>query len=142
MRARSVLIGLENSNRYDKDHPFTPMETTNMIRLILQKHSNYHISEIPEVADKSLWTAMVCDLFGPLDILITASCRADLLRPHYRIVHPFELLPDQKELLVTAAQVRQAMLNGNAWKHMVPHEIALFIEEWKLADRLRKEFSL
>jgi nicotinamide mononucleotide adenylyltransferase len=44
--------------------------------------------------------------------------------------------PETKGL--TASEVRDKMVNGDPWEHLVPVSTAQLLKEWKVADRLRE----
>jgi nicotinamide-nucleotide adenylyltransferase len=46
-----------------------------------------------------------------------------------------EVTPDQKG--ISSTTIRQCMLNGEPWRHLVPKSVAALLEEWDISQRLR-----
>ncbi|MBI3927993.1 MAG: hypothetical protein HY319_20795 [Armatimonadetes bacterium] len=138
----SVLIGIGSSNRYDARNPFTVSETTQMIRLVLPEAANYDLVEVPDLGNGPRWRAMVVELFGPLDLFVTANRRVrDLLREDYRVVHPVHLVRPHERVAVNGTMVRRRMALGEDWQGLVPSAVARFLEGRGLAERFVREFG-
>jgi nicotinamide-nucleotide adenylyltransferase len=141
--ADEVLIGIGSSNRYDVRNPFTPGESEAMIRRVLGDRPSYTILPVPDLGHGPRWRAMVTELFGPLDLFVTANDYVrDLMREVYRVVHPVTLVAPERRIPLDATAVRRAMAQGEGWKEMVPPEVASWIEDEGLDRRFRREFGL
>lgn len=141
--ADEVLIGIGSSNRYDVRNPFTAGESEAMIRLVLGERAGCTILPVPDLGHGPRWRAMVTEMFGPLDLFVTANDYVrDLMREVYRVVHPVTLVAPERRIPLDATAVRRAMARGEAWKEMVPPEIATWIEGEALDRRFRREFGL
>lgn len=142
-RAERALIGIGSSNRYNLRNPFTLEETTDMIRLALGERDNYSIIPVPDLDDGPRWREMVLEMFGPLDLFVTANPYvASLLAEDYEITHPVKLIAESEKIPLDGTMVRTAMAQGDGWKEMVPAIIADYIQNNKLDQRFRKEFGL
>ncbi len=142
-RASHVLIGLGSSNRHTLRHPFSPQETADMIRLVLDSRQNYTLIPVPDLDDGPRWRLMVVELLGQLDLFVTANPYvASLLAGDYPIARPVDLVPHDERIPIDGTMVRRAMARGGDWQEMVPAEIAAYITSHRLDDRFRREFGL
>ena len=114
-----------------------------MIRLALPGRENYTLMPVPDLDDGPRWRLMIRDLFGPLDLFVTANPYvASLLAKDYRIVKPVELILEDERIAVDGTMVRREMARGTAWRDLVPKEIADYIALRRLDERFRREFGL
>jgi nicotinamide-nucleotide adenylyltransferase len=142
-RADEVLVGLGSANRYDASNPFTADESAAMIRLVLGAADRVSLVPVPDLGHGPRWSAMVRELFGPLDLFVTANAYVrELLEETYRVVHPVELLPPERRVRVDGAMVRRAMARGEDWRALVPPPVAAYLEREGLVERFRREFGL
>lgn len=142
-RAEHVLIGIGSSNRYGLQNPFTAAESAEMIRRVLGDRGGYTLVEVPDLGHGPRWRALVADLFGPLDLFVTANAYVrELMREVYRVVHPVRLIPPERRIALDGTAVRKAMARGEKWRDMVPPAVAAYIENEGLAGRFRREFGL
>jgi nicotinamide mononucleotide adenylyltransferase len=142
-RARHALIGIGSSNEYNAANPFTAAESGEMIRLCLRGNENYSLVEVPDLHDGPRWRCLVLELFGELDLFVTANGYVrSLLQRDYRIVHPVKLIPPERQVAVDGTMVRRLMARGEEWRSLVPDVVSQFIDRNGLADRFRREFGL
>lgn len=142
-RAEHALIGLGSSNRYNARHPFTMDETTAMIELALAGRSNYTLIPVPDLDDGPRWRLMVLDLFGPLDLFVTANPYvASLMCDDYALARPVELVSAEDRVPIDGTLVRREMARGDAWRDLVLPAVADYIASRGLDDRFRREFGL
>jgi len=114
-----------------------------MIRLALLGRENYTLIPVPDLDDGPRWRLMIRDLFGPLDLFVTANPYvASLLGKDYRIIKPVELILEDERIAVDGTMVRREMARGTAWRDLVPKEIADYIALRQLDERFRREFGL
>lgn len=114
-----------------------------MIRLALPGRENYTLIPVPDLDDGPRWRLMIRDLFGPLDLFVTANPYvASLLVEDYRIIKPVELIPEDERIAIDGTMVRREMARGTAWRDLVPKEIADYIALRRLDERFRREFGL
>ena len=142
-RAVKVLIGIGSSNRYNLRNPFTLEETIDMIRLALPERKNYTLIPVPDLDDGPRWRVMILDLFGPLDLFVTANPYvASLLAADYRIARPVELVSEDAKIAIDGTMVRREMARGDGWQDLVPKNVADYIAARRLDERFRREFGL
>jgi nicotinamide-nucleotide adenylyltransferase len=142
-RAAQALIGIGSSNRYNLRNPFTLEETADMIRLALAGRENYTLIPVPDLDDGPRWRLMILDLFGPLDLFVTANPYvASLLAEDYRIIKPVELVSEDERIAVDGTMVRREMARGEDWRDLVPKNVADYIAAKRLDERFRREFGL
>jgi nicotinamide mononucleotide adenylyltransferase len=154
--AEEVIIGIGSSNsdgsvqKYNARNPFTPEETKGMIDAYLSpRHANYRTLFIPDYghmpgnSDGMRWKEHAISAFGPLDHFITGNAYvAKLLQKEYDIIPPWTIIPKEEQFPLRATEVRIAIAKGDAWKNLVPKEVAAYILHHKLDERLRREFGL
>jgi nicotinamide-nucleotide adenylyltransferase len=141
--ADEVLIGIGSSNLYDVRNPFTAEESAAMIRRVLGGRENYTVLPVPDLGHGPRWRAMVTEMFGPLDLFVTANDYVrDLMREAYRVVHPVHLVAPERRIPLDATAVRRAMAHGDGWTEMVPATVAELIRTEGLDRRFRREFGL
>ena len=142
-RADRVVVGIGSSNKYDVSNPFTADETADMIRAVLAGRDNYTLVEVPDLGHGPRWRAMVVDLFGPLDLFVTANAYVrGLLENDYRVVHPALLVRPERRVAVDGTLVRRRMARGEDWESLVPPPVAEILHDRGLVDRFRREFGL
>jgi nicotinamide-nucleotide adenylyltransferase len=141
-RADEILIGLGSVNRYDLDNPFTAEESAEMIERVVGR-GRVRLLEVPDLGDGPRWAELVVDLFGPLDLFVTANPYVrELLAVRYPVVHPARLLAPERRVPLEGRMVRRALARGEDWRALVPGPVADYIEEAGLAVRFRREFGL
>jgi nicotinamide-nucleotide adenylyltransferase len=141
-RADRVVIGIGSSNKYDVANPFTAAESRAMIELVLAR-PGVEIVDVPDLGHGPRWRAMVVEMLGPLDAFVTANGYVkSLLEKDYRVLHPLELIPQERRVKASGTMVRRAIARGEPWRHLVPEAVARFLEERGLVERFRTEFGL
>ena len=142
-RTGHVLLGIGSSNRLNARNPFTAAETRDMLERVLGVRSRVTLLEVPDLDDGPRWRALVVELFGRLDAFVTANPYvAGLLADDYHIVHPVELVPLEERVPIDGTLVRREMARGDGWRALVPHDVAVYVEERGLDRRFRKTFGL
>jgi nicotinamide-nucleotide adenylyltransferase len=148
--AEQVIIGIGSCNKYNARNPFTAEESEEMIHLVLaQKYSNYTIIKIPDYGhlpqyrDGKKWKETVVEKFGALDYFVSGNDYvSNLLKDRYDIMHPCELIPKEKQIMLKATEVRVEMARGGNWQDLVPDAVSEYITRNGLDKRFRKEFGL
>jgi nicotinamide-nucleotide adenylyltransferase len=98
---------------------------------------------VPDLDDGPRWRRMVVDLFGPLDLFVSANPYvASLLAGDYRVVRPVTLVAEDERIAVDGAMVRREMARGDGWRALVPTDINDYITTRRLDERFRREFGL
>jgi nicotinamide-nucleotide adenylyltransferase len=147
--ADHVIIGIGSSNKYNVRNPFTVQETREMIDLYLKpRYCNYSFRLIPDYGSErgneygELWTQEIVRQFGPLDYFVSGNPYvAELISPAYAVVNPYTMIPPEEQVRSRGSTVRLLMAQGEKWQHLVPTEVAQYIEHHGLETRLREEFG-
>lgn len=148
-QAEQVKIGIGSSNKYNQRNPFTAEETEEMLRSYLSpRYDNFEIIHVPdfahkpEYADGQQWRTYVREHFGTLDGFVSGNDYVrNLLKDDYLMIHPADLIPKEKYLLVRATEVRVEMARCGHWENLVPQEIAVYLNENHLVERFCNEFG-
>ncbi len=141
-RADLVIVGIGSSNKHDASNPFSPAETAEMIRIALAGRRNFRIVGVPDLGHGPRWRRMVLELFGPLDLFVTANPYVrSLLKDDYSVVHPGWLVPPDRHVAVDGTMVRRRMARGEDWRALVPESVAEYLTYRGLVDRFLGEFG-
>ncbi len=142
-RSKHVYIGLGSANKHDLKNPFTAEESKKMIDLVLKpKYNDYSFIEVPDLDNGPKWREMILELYGRLDYFITGNDYVEsLLKNDYKLIHPREIIPEDKHIFGNATMVRTAMAKGDAWEHLVPAVVADYIKQNTLDERFCMEFG-
>lgn len=148
-QAKYVLIGIGSSNKYNIRNPFTAEESEGMIRAVLNGFSNYDIiyvpdfAHVPEYKNGQEWKKFVLENFGKLDYFISGNDFVkELLRENYQLLHPYEIIPEEKRVRLRATEVRVEIARFGDWKRLVPPPATDYMERNGIVDRFRNEFGL
>ncbi len=132
-----LIIGLGSSNILDARSPFSAWESAEMIRRVLGPRPGLSFRELPDLYDGPRWRQMVVEQFAPLDLLFTGNRYVrDLLQNDFLVLHPVQLLSEAERLPLSGTDVRTAMGRGEDWTRLVPPEVAAFLEEEGIANRV------
>ncbi|VVB77999.1 Nicotinamide-nucleotide adenylyltransferase [uncultured archaeon] len=139
----SVIIGIGSSNKYDLRNPFSAKESIEMIETFLSsKFANYSFIELIDFGNDKKWKSAVISHFGNLDYFITGNAYVtEILKDTYKILHPFEIVPEFKESELNSSKVRIEIAKDRNWKPMVPASVANYLQEKKIIERFKREFG-
>lgn len=142
-RSEKVLVGIGSANRRNARNPFSAEETARMIELVLRpRFENFELVFVPDLDDGPRWAKLVSELFGPLDLFVTANeWVRELMIPYYAVAHPATLVPRERHVFVDGTMVREAILRGADWRALVSPSIADHLEREGLVERFRREFA-
>jgi nicotinamide-nucleotide adenylyltransferase len=141
-RGDEAVVGLGSTNRYDARNPWSPEETEAMLRAAIGARGHCRLLRVPDLGDGPRWKEMVADLFGPLDLFVTANTWVrDLLKDRYPIAHPVWLIPPERRIALNATMVRLEMARGEGWRAQVPPAVAAYLDGSGLVERFRREFG-
>ncbi|KYK25451.1 hypothetical protein AYK26_05945 [Euryarchaeota archaeon SM23-78] len=150
-KAEHVIIGIGSCNKYNLRNPFTARESREMIDIYLSpKHSHYSFLYIPDFAHNpkykngQRWVSEVLKKYGSLDAFISGDEYVrKLLKEHYKVISPGDLIPREKWLMLRGTMVRvEIAKGGNDWKLYVPKAVSVYLEKNNLVYRFRQEFGL
>lgn len=142
--AKLVTVGIGSSNKHDLRNPFSAEESAAMIHAVLApRFDNYQLVEVPDLGHGPRWRALVRDLFGDLDLFVSANDYVrSLMGPVYPLEHPRDVVPRDLHVPVDGTRVRLAMARGEPWRHLVPPAVATYLDANELPERFRREFGL
>ncbi len=149
-QAEQVMIGIGSSNKYNLRNPFTADETEGMLRAYLSpRYDNFKIihvpdfAQIPEYADGQQWRKYVSKDFGVLDGFVSGNDYVrELLKNDYVMIHPADIIPKERHLVIRATEVRIEMARKGSWKNLVPEEVADYLTQNNLVERFYNEFGV
>jgi len=138
----SPIIGIGSTNNHNLRSPFTADETEEMLRISLSKYQNFRIVGIPDFQNEERWVKYVLSQFGQLDCFVSGNKYVNqLLMPHYKMIHPFEIIPVEKQIEINSTKIRTEMARRGEWKQYVPETVADYLERNHLVERFIKEFG-
>jgi nicotinamide-nucleotide adenylyltransferase len=142
-KADRVIIGIGSSNKYNSINPFTASETEAMIRAALYpQFSNFDIIYLPDFGNSEQWKDEVRKNFGNLDYFVSGNQYvAEILKEDYRILHPFDLIPKNRQLKLNSTEVRIKIAKDKNWRRLVPEAVAGYLEKNHLIERFIREFG-
>src|SRR3989344_7272280 len=135
-----LIIAIAASNKsHEFRNPFTLEERKQMLENCLQKEKIKigKILEVPDIPDDSSWTEDVKKAVGThFDIVCTGSdWTASLFKaPDIEIVKP-KFYKYNKQI-VSASLIRDRIVHGKQWEHLVPEETTHFLKKIKGVDRI------
>lgn len=132
-----LIIGLGSSNILDARSPFSAAESEEMVRRVLGPRPGLSFCALPDLFDGPRWRAMVVESLPAVDLLFTGNRYVrDLLRNDFQVLHPVQLLSESERMALNASQVRAAMGRGEDWRSLVPPEVAIYLEQEGIVDRV------
>ncbi len=115
----NLIIGIGSSqDNLTFDNPFTAKERTEMIDKSLSKGINYSISYIPDTHDYSIWVKHVTSIVPEFDVVYANKdniVKKLFEEKDYKVK---DIAVSKKRL--SATQIRNAILNNEAYKHNLP----------------------
>lgn len=136
-----VLIGIGSAeDNYTEDNPFTAGERFEMIEAVLKAHGispeKYVIIPIRNIDNFSLWASHVKLLCPAFSSVYTGShIVKELFQKHAPDIEIKDVEIKQK---INATEIREKILaDDKSWTEMVPPEVATYLKNKKVGDRLR-----
>jgi len=137
---RLIIVIGSSQRSHESRHPFTLGERIEMIRLAMEEArvpaSRYQLVPVPDVDVHPTWVSLVeysCPRFDvsysndPLTIRL-------LKESGYRVVKV--VLQQRNDLSGTS--IRERMLRGMPWEHLVPRSVASYIKKIHGEARIRE----
>jgi cytidyltransferase-like protein len=149
-KAEHVIIGIGSTNKYNVRNPFTAEESKEMIeKTLMPEYNNFSFVYIPDFAhvadysDGSRWSKEITKQYGSMDGFFSGDAYVtELLKEHYHIIQPQDIIPEEKMIKLRASQVRlEVALNDEHWKEHVPEEVTKYLEKNHLVERFRQQFG-
>lgn len=133
----SIIIGIGSAQTYrGKDNPLSGGERIALIRRILDKRNigPYEIYPIPDIYCYPAWPYYVMAILPPFDCLYAHSGTVlRLFEGKAKLRKVEEFHKDEW----SATEIRRRIREGKKWKHLVPEEVAEFLEEINMKERIK-----
>ncbi len=136
-----LYIGLGSANRsHERRNPFTAAERILMIKSVLEKENidqrKWMIIPIPDVKVHYLWTKIVRMLVPKFEIVFSNDPLT--LRLFSEENFPVIEVPLTEREKFIATEIRNRILEGQPWEHLVPEPVIKIIKEIDGEERIRK----
>ncbi|MCD6484216.1 MAG: nicotinamide-nucleotide adenylyltransferase [Candidatus Odinarchaeota archaeon] len=124
---------------YTLTNPFTAGERLVMIRLAILNYNlplnRFWIVPIEDINNNSLWVSYVKSLVPRFDIVYSNNSlvRTLFTDANYEV----KQIPLVKRTEYSATYIRELMLNGKKWEHLVPPAVADYLKEINAVKRLK-----
>ncbi len=136
-----LVIGVGSSQEgHTLENPFTAEERVRMIGRALEEagvdRSRTRIVPIPDVHDDKLWAPHVVKLSPEFSAVYSGNPWVQRLfrEAGYEVRAP----PPFKRKEYQGMEIRDRMLKGEEWEHLVPGAVLAVMREIKAAERLRE----
>jgi nicotinamide-nucleotide adenylyltransferase len=142
-RADRLVIVIGSSQRsHEFRNPFTAGERLEMIAAVLRSKKLFEkvqFAELPDVENHSLWVPLLKSLTPRFDMVFSNDALSiRLLKENGISVQEVPLLRRDE---LQATEIRHRIASGKKWEHLVPKEVAEYLEETRGADRIRELFA-
>ncbi len=131
-----LIIGIGSAQKsHTLENPFTAGERYEMIRGALREEGiDAIIIPIPDVDYNSVWASHVISLCPHFDIVLSNNPLTIELFSPLREVRRTEMFSREE---YSGRKIRERMIKGEEWRHLVPDYVAKYIDEIKGVERLR-----
>ncbi|MEM1986032.1 MAG: nicotinamide-nucleotide adenylyltransferase [Nitrososphaeria archaeon] len=136
-----LYIGLGSSNRsHERRNPFTAAERILMIKSALEKENidqkKWMIIPIPDVKAHYLWTKVVRMLVPKFEVVFSNDPLTLTLFSEESF--PVIEVPLTERDKFIATEIRNRILEGQPWEHLVPEPVIKIIKEINGEERIKK----
>ena len=139
---RLVLVIGSSQKSHESRNPFTAGERMEMITAVLARKKllgRVIFAELPDVENHQLWVPLLKSLTPRFDFALSNDLLSiRLFKENGVVVHEVPLL--RREELV-ATEIRHRIAASKKWDHLVPVDVARFLEGMKGAERIRELFA-
>lgn len=132
-KEKHLIIGIgsaENSRK--KKNPFTASERYQMIDSALKEKKippeKYTIIPVRNIDNYDLWTKHVESLVPPFKTVYTGS---SIVKKLFLKDGRFKVKDMKFNIQVCATEIREKMIEGEAWEKFVPKAVAKLIKKWQ-----------
>jgi nicotinamide-nucleotide adenylyltransferase len=134
----NIIIGIGSSQySHTYENPFTYKERSFMITATLTYHkiSNFTIISLPDLHDPPNWVKHVTKLTPSFDVVITNNdfTKELFIEKGYTVKHTS--LYNRKKY--SGKIIRERIKKQKSWKHLVPKEVSIYIQEIRGEIRIR-----
>jgi nicotinamide-nucleotide adenylyltransferase len=138
----SVVIVIGSAQEANtRENPFSVEERRVMIMRALQEAGirGCRVTSVPDYFNDERWARAVLKVCK-FDVVYTCNAWTEraLRKKGFEVRH--HKIHDQKEL--SGAAIRDRIVHGKKWRHLVPSAVAGFVEEYYGLQRVRKLHSV
>ena len=135
-----LIIGIGSAQEsHTFENPFTAGERTLMLTRALAEAgvdlSRVHLIPIPDVNNNAIWVSHVVSFSPPFSIVYSGNALVKRLFKEAGFEVRTPPLFKRKEYWGT--EIRDRMLKGKRWEHLVPRSVLDVMREIKATERLR-----
>ncbi len=134
----SIMIGVGSAQiEREKDNPLSGGERINMIKRVLKNRNiePYEIFPVPDIECYPAWPYYVKNILPPFDYLYVHS--RTVLRLFKGTKTKIRRVKEFNKSEWSATEVRRRIKNNEEWRHLVPKEVAEFLDEIDMKNRLK-----
>jgi nicotinamide-nucleotide adenylyltransferase len=133
-----ILIG-SGEKAYSFKNPFTGGERLEMVTTIVREHFNinlFYITAIPDINRNTIWAANVIDLVPSFDVVFTNNPLVQQLFSNLGKKEVREIPLNNREEF-SGRIIREKMIKGEVWEHLVPEVMLPLIKQYKGTERMK-----
>ncbi|MGQ4914989.1 MAG: nicotinamide-nucleotide adenylyltransferase [Candidatus Asgardarchaeia archaeon] len=121
------------------NNPFTAGERVEMIRLaLLEKNispTKFWIIPVPDVNNNAIWVSHISSLVPHYSVVYSNN---PLVKQLFKSANvPVKPIPLVERSEFSATKIRQLMIEGKKWEHLVPKSVAQYIKKIQGPQRLK-----
>ncbi|MEA1945377.1 MAG: nicotinamide-nucleotide adenylyltransferase [Euryarchaeota archaeon] len=133
-----IIIGIGSAQRsHEPENPFTAGERVIMVSRSLKKlNIDYYVIPIEDIQRNAVWVSHVVSMAPHFDVVYTSNPLVFRLFEEAGI--RVERSPMYQREIYSGTAIREKMLSGEAWEHLVPETVARVIDEIKGVERIRE----
>ena len=136
-----LIIGVGSSQEgYTFENPFTADERVLMIEKALKEakvdRSRVHVVQIPDIHDDERWVSHVVSLTPKFSIAYSGNPWVQRL--FREAGHEVRIQPPFKRKEYQGMEIRDRMLKGEKWEHLVPESVLDVMRKIKAVERIEK----
>ena len=136
-----LIIGIGSSQEgHTLDNPFTAEERVLMIEKTLEEagidRSRAHVVKIPDVHDDARWVPHVVKLSPPFSAVYSGNPWVQRL--FREAGYEVRIQPPFKRREYQGMEIRDRIIRGEKWEHLVPKSVLAVMRDIKAVERLKK----
>jgi nicotinamide-nucleotide adenylyltransferase len=139
---RLVLVIGSSQRSHEYRNPFTAGERMEMITEVLYNRKllgRVILAQLPDVENHSLWVPLLKSLTPRFDLAFSNDALSIRLFKENGI--RVEEVPLLRREELQATEIRHRIAAQKKWEHLVPPEVAEYLEERKGVERIRELFA-
>ncbi len=134
-RYRLVIVIGSAQKSHTVENPFTGGERYEMIERALEKEGmRASIIPVSDVDYNAVWPSHIISMCPPFDVVLSNNpLTVELFSPLKKVMETD--LFSRKEY--SGKEIRRRMIEGEKWRHLVPEEVAKYIDEIDGVGRIK-----